>query len=191
MRRERRRNGGLRKRCGCPRKTWTKCPHSWHFNLKVRGGPHYRICLDREVGKHIDSKAEAVKVAADIRAAILAGTFRAKPEPAHVAAPPLTFRAFAEVWKERRGKDLVSAPLDKYRLSTICKFALPATDPLRLFGDLPLEHVTADHIETFRDARKRGGLSAVSINHDLRLLRKMFNWAVRKGGFEPPRACAH
>ena len=25
-------NGGLRKRCRCPRRQWIKCPHSWSFN---------------------------------------------------------------------------------------------------------------------------------------------------------------
>ena len=38
MKHGRRHNGGLRKRCGCPRKVWPKCPHSWHFNYKPRGG---------------------------------------------------------------------------------------------------------------------------------------------------------
>ena len=49
------------------------------------------------------------------------------------------------------------------------------------FGDKPLEQITTDDIEAFRDARKAAGLSAVAVNHDLKLLRTMFNWAVRKG----------
>ena len=35
---KRRQNGGLRKVCGCPRRTWAKCTHPWHFNFKARGG---------------------------------------------------------------------------------------------------------------------------------------------------------
>lgn len=27
-------NKGLRKRCGCPRRTWLRCPHPWHFAFK-------------------------------------------------------------------------------------------------------------------------------------------------------------
>jgi integrase len=49
------------------------------------------------------------------------------------------------------------------------------------FGDKPIKAITTDDIEAFRDARKEKGLSPVAINHDLRLLRKMFNWAIRKG----------
>jgi integrase len=50
-----------------------------------------------------------------------------------------------------------------------------------MFGDKPLDAITTDDIEAFRDARKGKGLSASAVNHDLKLLRKMFNWAIRKG----------
>ena len=35
--------------------------------------------------------------------------------------------------------------------------------------------------EAFRDERRAAGLSPVTVNHDLKLLRKMFNWGIRKG----------
>lgn len=41
-----------------------------------------------------------------------------------------------------------------------------------------------EDIERFRDARKAAGLSPVTVNHDLKLLRKMFNWGIRKGFLE-------
>ena len=44
-----------------------------------------------------------------------------------------------------------------------------------------LDAITINDIEAFRDARKAAGLSAVTVNHDLKLLRKMFNWGIRKG----------
>jgi integrase len=53
------------------------------------------------------------------------------------------------------------------------------------FGDKPLSSITADDIELFRAARKAEGLSAVTVNHDLKLLRKMFNWAIRKEYLKP------
>ena len=59
--------------------------------------------------------------------------------------------------------------------------SVPVTRRLRLLGDTPLDRVTLDHIEAFRDVRKAAGLSAVAVNHDLKLLRAMFNWAIRKG----------
>jgi integrase len=150
----------------------------WFLNFKPRGGPPYRLSLDRELGRRVESKSEAEAAATTIRAAILAGTFRTK-QPTPIALP---FRSFADIWTERRGKHLVSAPLDAYRLGTICRFVVPGTKVS--FGDTRIDAITVDHIEAFRDARKAQGLSAVSINHDLRLLRKMFNWAVRKGYVE-------
>ena len=59
MTRSRQRNSGLRKRCGCSRKVWSKCQHGWHINFKQPGGPHYRISLDRELGRHVGTKTEA------------------------------------------------------------------------------------------------------------------------------------
>src|SRR5882672_158599 len=69
------RNGGLRKRCGCPRRNWAKCPHGWHFNFKWRD-VHYRLSLDRETGTAITSKSDAQAVADQIRIDIRAGRFR-------------------------------------------------------------------------------------------------------------------
>ena len=88
MRRPRHQNMGLRKRCDCPRKVWPKCPHSWFVNFKPRGGTHHRLSLDRELGRHVESKREAETEATKIRAAILVGTFRA---PTSMAGPVLTF----------------------------------------------------------------------------------------------------
>lgn len=180
MKRVRRRNTGLRKRCGCLRKVWPKCPHAWHFNYKPRGGTHYRVCLDREINRRIENKTEAEKEAAKIRLAIDGGSFRAPPSP-QTPSSALTFGAFADIWKQQRGNDLVSAPIDAYRLKTIEAFTLPGTQPPIAFGKKLLDAITIEDVEAFRNARKTKGLSAVSINHDLRLLRKMFNWAIRKG----------
>ena len=48
-------------------------------------------------------------------------------------------------------------------------------------GDKPADAVSLFDIESFREHRKAHNLSAVAINHDLRLLRKIFNWGIRKG----------
>ena len=44
----RHRNDGLRKLCRCPRRTWAKCSHPWHFNFKW-AGEVYRFSLDRTI----------------------------------------------------------------------------------------------------------------------------------------------
>jgi integrase len=184
----RERHGGVRKRCGCPRRVWPKCPHAWHLNFKWKGA-HHRLSLDREVGHPITNKTDALAEAERLRTAIRAGEF---PVPAPVVAPagitdqaaPLTFDQFAKVWSERRGSQLVRPRDNTYRLSTIGAFVLPGTVPPLTFGAKPLAALTTDDVEAFRDARKAAGLSAVTVNHDLKLLRKMFNWGIRKGYLE-------
>lgn len=176
----RQRNDGLRKRCRCSPTRWAKCPHPWHFNFKW-DGVHHRLSLDREAGHRITSKTEAQTEANRIRYAIRVGTFRAvTPAP----NPALTFRAFANVWHERRGHELVRSRDNQYRLATIHSFVLPGRTPPTTFGDMWLDAVTTDDVEAFRDARKATGLSPVTVNHDLKLLRKMFNWGIRKGYLE-------
>lgn len=73
-------NHGLRKRCDCPRREWPRCRHSWHLNFAWRG-THYRLSIDRETRKHIETKADALAAADHLRDAIRAGTFRQQPAP--------------------------------------------------------------------------------------------------------------
>src|SRR5262245_56931689 len=104
---ERHQNHGLRKICECPRRAWAKCAHSWHFSFKPRGGTfQHRFSVDREAGKHIESKTEAEALADTWRAAIRAGTFRRAQGAAAVmvaAAPDvLTLAVFLPRYYERR-----------------------------------------------------------------------------------------
>jgi hypothetical protein len=73
-------NDGLRKVCGCPRRTWAKCEHPWHFNFKWQG-THHRYSLDRIIGKAVRAKTQAKAHAEAIRNAIREGTFRAPGLP--------------------------------------------------------------------------------------------------------------
>ena len=138
---------------------------------------HYRFSLDREVGRRLTSRSEAEREADRIRTAIREAKFRNGGETPALA---LTFRAFADVWRERRGYQLVRPRDNDYRLGRICEFVLPGTAPPLQFGDKQLLAITTDDIEAFRDARRAAGLSPVTVNHDLKLLRKMFNWGIRK-----------
>ena len=178
------RNRGLRKRCECPRKNWAKCAHPWHFNFKWNG-EHYRFSLDREVGHPITNKSDAEKEADRLRTAIREGRFRQQEvePPRGEALPPggeLTFRQFAEEWKKLRGWQLVNAKDNEHRIKKVNAFLLPGPVPVA-FGDKRLSCITTNDIEVFRAARKAEGLSSVTVNHDLKLLRKMFNWGIRKG----------
>jgi hypothetical protein len=56
---KRQRNHGVRKVCGCGRAKWPKCRHSWDLNFKPKGqAAHYRLSLDRVIGRHIETKIE-------------------------------------------------------------------------------------------------------------------------------------
>lgn len=171
----------VRKLCLCVRSKWSLCSHPWHFHL-YRGRP-YRFSLDKYLGRHVrtweEARAEANRLWIEIREGRFTG-FAGGPPPA-AATAPLTFRAFATVWTTRVGSTLVSGKIHGYRLKTICAFPLPGTDPVVTFGEKPLDRMTTDDIEAFRDARKAAGLSAVAVNHDLKLLRSMLNWACKKG----------
>jgi integrase len=174
----------VRKVCGCPRKRWSKCRHPWHFAY-FHHRP-FRFSLDRYLQKHPESWSDARDEAAKIVIAIHAGAFSdslavVTPEPV-TATPGLTFASFAEIWHARVGAMLVSGPLHAYRLGTIKAFVLASSGAT--FGEQPVAAITLEDIETFREARKTAGLSAVSVNHDLKLLRSMFNWGVRKGYLE-------
>jgi integrase len=180
----------VRKVCGCPRPRWGSCGHPWYFAFHF--GHAYRFSLDKYLRRHLESWGDARTEADKIAVAIREGTFAGVPAPrtavpvpiptsTPLAAPTsLTFSAFSDVWKLRVGSALASGKIHGYRLSTICAFKLPGTDPVVTFGDTPIDRITLDHIEAFRDARKADGLSAVAVNHDLKLLRSMFNWAIRR-----------
>ncbi len=177
------RHGGIRKRCGCPRSKWTRCTHPWHFNFKWKG-THHRLSLDKEAGKRLEGKGEALAEADRIRTLIREGKFRAEVQPEPASEAVLLFREFATKWKEARGVQLVRPRDNDYRLKKIEAFVLPDTVPPLMFGDKAVRAITIGDIEAFRDARKAEGLSPVTVNHDLKLLRKMFNWGIRRGYVE-------
>ena len=67
--------------------------------------------------------------------------------------------------------------------ATIGAFIVPGRGT-QTFGDLPLDQIRTGDLEAFHDARRAKGRSACTVNHDLKLLRKMFNWGIRKGYME-------
>lgn len=177
----RRRNDGLRKRCRCAPKNWPKCSHPWHFSFK-HGQVHHRFSLDREVGRRITSKTEAEAEADRIRTHIREGAFKvpvAMTDARHVQSDVMTLTAFAAIWAEKRGKDLVRPRDNDYRLRKIKAFAIAGQETT--LGDKLLSAITTEDIEAFRDSRVAEGRSAVTVNHDLKLMRKMLNWGIRKG----------
>jgi integrase len=174
------RNFGVRKVCDCTRRIKAKCDHPWHFNF-AWNGKSYRFSLDRQAGRHIELRADAEALADQIRIAIRAGEFGKPPKPSPTPeGAPLTFAEFAKEWASRRGYQLVRSRDNDYRLKAIQAFALPGLDPPITFGEKAVVSITTGDIEAYRHHRRARGLSAVTSNHDLKLLRKMFAWGVRE-----------
>ena len=88
-------------------------------------------------------------------------------------------------WKKKRGYQLVRFRDHDYRLKKICEFVAPDGGQ---FGHLKISIITTGHTRGFRHARRLSGISPVTINHDLKLLRKMFNCGVRERLIERTRS---
>jgi len=177
----RQRNGGLRKVCGCPRRVWAKCDHSWYFSFKF-GPVHHRFSIDKHLGRHVDNKSDAEDEAAEIRKAIKAGTF-GQPAPRQ----DMTLRQLADTYLERyvQVERKATEQAFKYALDTICRTVLPhPTGGDAPFGDWRLTDVVTDTVERFREVRRGQGVGPVGVNRNLGSLRALYNWAIRTGYVE-------
>lgn len=171
----RRSNGGLRKVCGCPRKKWPTCRHSWYFSFQWRR-IHHRFSLDRHLGRHVVSKTEARAEADQIRAVIRCGQFATvSTEETSLAPKRLTFEAYSDLYLERA---LHGRRNDVCQLKRLCAFVFKSGERL---GSKALEDVTEDDLEVFWDSLRIEGLAASTRNKYVQILKAMFRWAVRKG----------
>jgi hypothetical protein len=156
---------------GALRRTWSKCQHSWHFNFKWKG-VHYRLSLDREAGRHLDSKSRALAKQIESEQIYGTGSFRSQT-PTDTLAPAMTFDMFANIWWDRRGSQLVRPRDNDYRLEKITTFPLGEGDSLTTFGDKPLNRITTDDIERFRESRNREGLFKIGTETAISLEREI------------------
>jgi integrase len=165
----RQKNAGLRKICACPRRTWAKCPHPWHFSFKWKG-VHHRFSLDKQLGRRIESKTKAETEAEKIRMAIRAGTFGA-PTPRE----ELTLQHVADLYLARMPH------ADRSRVGVVCATVVPrpSGEPQRL-GDWRLADIVTDTVEQFREARRTVSSDA-GTNRNLAQFRALLNWGVKVG----------
>jgi integrase len=160
---------GLYQLCDHKGRARDRCVHAWWARFR-----HARVSLEKWSSREITTKAEAIFD--DLKKAVRAGTFekrRAKPERRTTA---LTFRQFADTYKERHvfAKKLAIGKTIDYRLKPIIEY----------FGDRPLAEIRTADVEDFiadlRKPRIAGRrktprvLAAASINRT----RHMMNWAV-------------
>jgi integrase len=176
--RKRHTNKGLRKICGCPRRQWARCRHGWYFNFKWQG-VHHRFSLDKELGRHIDSKSAAEDEAAEIRKQIKAGKFG---QP--LARDEMTLRQLADVYVERfvSVDHAATKPAFVWALNTICRTEIHRpTGGSEALGNWRVADIVTDSIELFREARRHRGTGPVGVNRNLGSLRALFNWALKVG----------
>ena len=191
-------NNGLKKRCGCPRRTWAKCPHPWHLQFFHKGRDH-RFSLSRMVrtlGEPIPaSKTEAKALADRLRGEIRAGrTPVARPVP----TPDVSGLTFGDVcdrylleyvgeidtpdgprWTGQHLRPR-TAQQAEYHIGTIRRIPVPAahgsTIPLEM---KPFTNVNTTDIKTVQAARRSHGL--VGCNRLMARLRHIFTWSIVEG----------
>ena len=146
----RHRNDGLRKVCGCPRRTWAKCEHPWHFNFKWNGEP-YRFSLDKQVGRRLTSKSEAKAEAERLKTEIRAGKFGQQPVRQVLTVGQLLTQFEKEHVTVRRSASLRN---DRYQMVAINRTPVELlTGTIRPFGEWLVADVTPLALERFQAAR--------------------------------------
>jgi hypothetical protein len=176
---KRHRNGGLRKLCDCPRRTWAKCPHSWYLNFKPKDGPSYRLSLDRECDRHIESRTEAETEADRIRREIRAGTFR-QPKPVVTTPDVLAFEKFGAKWI--KGAASVSGRKAwKDETYVLARIGAWTPEGAERFGLKPIGAITEDDFEALRVYLRSLGRASNTWNHYLQVLKSLSRWGVKKG----------
>ena len=165
---------GLYKICEHKGRARDRCEHAWWGGY--RG---HRVSLSKWANREIYGKDDAAAVLGQLRAAVRAGTFddRGLEPPRESSA--LTFRQFAERYKERHviAKGLALATTIDYRLKPL----------IERFGDFALIEIRTADVEDFIadlkkprvDGRTLGRpLATASVNRTIELLRHMMNWAI-------------
>lgn len=184
MKKKRDRNDGLRKVCECSRRTWAKCDHPWHANLRFCG-TDYRVSLTRVFpDRDVSTKLKAEAARDELFGLIRNGKFRKRSRggASGAACGAVTLRALVDRYEkghvipnrpdsEKRWRAQVDAILRR-------SLMLPTGDPL-VFGDWPASDITLDAIEQFRDLRRPQG--KVAMNRDCQALRAILNWSVARG----------
>ena len=166
---------GLYKLCEHRGRARDRCDHTWWARFR-----HVRVSLEKWANREITTKTEAEAIFDDLKNAVRAGTFekrRADPDCKPIA---LTFRQFADTYKERHvfAKKLAIGRTIDYRLKPILEY----------FGDRLLAEIRTADVEDFiadlRKPRIAGRrktprvLAPASINRTIEILRHMMNWAV-------------
>jgi integrase len=192
---------GIKKRCDCRRKNWSKCSHPWHFSFHFNSVEH-RYSLDKIAHSRNElvptTKNEAVIWRDRLRAEIRAG--KRIEESAAPAATTiesrLTLGDVCDQYQDRHVRTPTRRPRARREMETLVAMARRAEIPaangatIRL-EQKPIDSVTKADIEAVRTWRRqqqaagksRPGLKGgeVGTNRLLSRLRHVFSWAIAEG----------
>jgi len=151
-----------------------RCEHTWWGSF--RG---VRVSLAKWTNREIQTKAEAGAALDELRRAVRNGTFNERGLEPPRDFTKLTFREFADIYRQRHvlGKGLAMGHTIEWRLKPV----------IERFGDRALADIKTADIEDYLADLKQPQtvnrqpnrlLAAASINRRLEILRHMFNWAV-------------
>jgi integrase len=142
-------NKGLKKRCGCARRTWETCVHSWFFTFQWKGH------IERgSLG--VASREAAVKALDEVKVAVRNGTYvrpSAKSEPAPAVDRP-TFAVVAEQYVERHVRTKLAASAAEnhdYLMDFLTGVTVPPSVP---FTEKPFHLITIDDLEITLTAKR-------------------------------------
>jgi len=180
----------LFKQCGCAPGKWAKCDHPFHFRKQVKGR-RWKVSLDEWLGHdRIRSVTAAEDVAAQMIAALKAGTFTATGPTTPGAAPPVPIVPGGHTFASVAATYLALADADpertkQYRkslrsiLTRITRWPIP--DHRELLGALPITAVDNALLERWYKTQVADGLSVSYRNKQIQVLRAFSRWAVRDG----------
>ena len=193
---------GVRKRCECSRRQWSKCSHPWHFSFH-HASREYRYSLDKVArARHEQpplTKSEAAGWRDRLRGEIRAGQFVDPDTPPPMPQPADTRLTFGDVCKEYL-KRHVQIPTRRPRgrremeilIAMLRRAEIPAAnDTTTLLETKPLDGITRAEVEAVRAWRRqeqaahkikagtKGG--EVGTNRLLSRLRHVFSWAIAEG----------
>jgi integrase len=166
---------GLYKLCEHKGRARDRCAHAWWARFR-----QVRVSLEKWSNRELKTKTEAEAVFDDLKNAVRNGTFDKRSVELPREQTALTFRQFADIYKERHvfAKKLAIGETIDYRLRPIVQH----------FGDRPLPGIRTGDVEDFiaelrkpRIAGRRKNprtLSPASINRTIEIMRHMMNWAV-------------
>jgi integrase len=201
----RHRHDGLKKRCACSRKDWSRCPHPWHFGFHWQGREHrYSLhAIAKRERRYVMSKTEAQGLADKLRTDIRDGkhdSASSLPEPGQTA---LTLSDIAREYLKRhvnvpsRRKTAAKSIENYVRILERLEISLGGDTTAQL-GSRAFATITKADLEAAREARRhelarvagkgrvRPGCKAgeVGIEHLMAIARQIWNWAIVEGYVE-------